>query len=244
MKRDVFGQPLFLKRLLIRIFGLASWRRFNHHYDPIVTGAEIFQTLPDSGVLIVSNHQTYFADVMFMFHVIESALSGHPNNIRHMGFLCPKKENIYFVAAEETMKSGILPKIMRAGGAITVKRTWRKDGEDTKRPVDARDTEKFVKALNTGWVISFPQGTTKPFVEGRKGTAHIIKNEKPVVVPIVIDGFRRAFDKKGLKKKKRGVPLRMTIKPPLDVDFEAPVDVVLKQVMDAIEQSENFLRVN
>ena len=31
----------------------------------------------------------------------------------------------------------------------------------------------------------------------RKGTAHIIKENKPVVVPITIDRFRRSFDKTG-----------------------------------------------
>ena len=35
----------------------------------------------------------------------------------------------------------------------------------------------------------------------RKGTAHIIKQYKPVVVPIVIDGFRRSFDRKVSKLK-------------------------------------------
>ncbi|MFM1932334.1 MAG: hypothetical protein RL226_1637 [Bacteroidota bacterium] len=244
MKRDVFGQPRFLKRFLIRVFGIASWRRFVHHYEPVITGAEVFNTLPDTNVLIVSNHQTYFADVMFMFHVIEAALDGSPNNIRHPGFLSVPKDNIYFVAAEETMKKGILPRIMKAGGAITVKRTWRKDGEDTNRPVDTNDTEKIYTALSAGWVISFPQGTTKPFVEGRKGTAHIIRNTNPIVVPIVIDGFRRAFDKKGLKKKKKGVPLRMTVKAPLNIDFEQPIEHILNQIMESIEQSENFLKVN
>ncbi len=51
-------------------------------------------------------------------------------------------------------------------------------------------------------VITFPQGTTKSFKPVRKGTAHIIKQYKPIVVPIVIDGFRRSFDRKGLRTKK------------------------------------------
>ena len=58
-------------------------------------------------------------------------------------------------------------------------------------------------ALDDGWVITFPQGTTTPFKPLRKGTAHIIKNYKPIVVPIVIDGFRRSFDKKGIRIKKK-----------------------------------------
>jgi hypothetical protein len=33
------------------------------------------------------------------------------------------------------------------------------------------------------------QGTTKSFKPVRKGTAHIIKEHRPIVVPIIIDGF-------------------------------------------------------
>ena len=61
-------------------------------------------------------------------------------------------------------------------------------------------------------VITFPQGTTTPFKPIRKGTAHIIKRYKPIVVPIVIDGFRRSFDKKGLRVKKKNVYQSFEIK--------------------------------
>ena len=64
------------------------------------------------------------------------------------------------------------------------------------------DISNIGVALNDGWVITFPQGTTTPFKPG-KGTAHIIKEFKPVVIPIVIDGFRRSFDKKGIRIKKK-----------------------------------------
>lgn len=243
MRRNVFGQPVWIKRLLILLFGLFSWPRFNFFYKNRIEGADIFCELEDRKVLIVSNHQTYFADVIFMFHVILSALAGRPNNIRYPGFLRLRKHNIYFVAAEETMKKGLLPRIMRAGGAVTIKRTWRKDGQPTKREVDPNDPDKVRKALDEGWVISFPQGTTSPWVPGRKGTAHLIKESEAVVVPVVIDGFRRAFDKRGLLNKKKGVVLTMRVKKPLQIDYDAPVEDILKLVMDSIEQSEDFLRV-
>lgn len=234
---------LWVKRTMIRLFGLVSWPRFNLRYTPVVSGAELYPTLPDTNVLIVSNHQTYFADVIFIQHAIHAALNGRPNSIFYPGFLIRPKTNIYFVAAEETMKSGILPRIMMAGGAITVKRTWREKGKDTKRDVDFNDISKVLTALSDGWVISFPQGTTSPYSPGRKGTAHIIKQTKATVVPIVIDGFRRAFDKKGLKTKKRGVELRMTIKPPLNIDYDADPETIINQVMAAIEQDEQQLKV-
>jgi 1-acyl-sn-glycerol-3-phosphate acyltransferase len=90
-------------------------------------------------------------------------------------------------------------------------------------------------------VITFPQGTTKAFAPGRKGTALIIKQTKPIVVPVVINGFWRAFNKKGLNFKKKGVQLGVTFKEPLAIDYEAPAEQILEQIMDAIEQSKKYM---
>jgi hypothetical protein len=62
----------------------------------------------------------------------------------------------------------------------------------------SNDTENIKIALKDGWVITFPQGTTKSFKPVRKGQ-HIIKST--IVVPIVIDGFRH-LTKKGLRMKR------------------------------------------
>jgi hypothetical protein len=78
----------------------------------------------------------------------------------------------------------------------------------------------------------------------RKGTAFIIKKFKPIVVPIVIDGFRRSFDKKGLMIKKKGILQSMVIKDPLKIDYEnESVDSILKKIEFAIEQHSSFLKV-
>jgi 1-acyl-sn-glycerol-3-phosphate acyltransferase len=239
-KKDTFGQLIIFRKFVIRIFGIITYYRFKQMNNPQIKGAEILRNLPRENVLFVSNHQTYFADGAFMFHVIHSALGGYPNQIKLRSILKCKITNLYFVAAEETMKSGLLPKILGLSGAISVKRTWRESGKEIKRKVDKKDTDSIEKALNTGWVITFPQGTTKPFAEGRKGTAHIIKNYQPIVIPIVINGFRRAFDKKGLFFKKKGTNLELKIKEPLQIDYNDNVDNILHQVMDKIEQSRKF----
>ncbi len=67
--------------------------------------------------------------------------------------------------------------------------------------VDMSEVENIIKALDNGWVITFPQGTTSAFAQGRKGTAKLVKQQRPIVIPIKINGFRRAFDKKDLKLK-------------------------------------------
>jgi len=140
------------------------------------------------------------------------------------------------------MKKGILPRLFSHVGSVSIKRTWREAGKNIDRSVDPRDVKKITTAIENGWVITFPQGTTKPFVPGRKGTAKIIKEYKPIVIPVVVNGFRRAFNKKGLLMKKRGCTLYVTIKEPLDIDYDQTPDFILKQIMESIEQTENFVR--
>jgi 1-acyl-sn-glycerol-3-phosphate acyltransferase len=142
------------------------------------------------------------------------------------------------------MKSGFLPKMLALSGAVTVNRTWRANGENVRRSVDRSETQNIDKALNDGWVVTFPQGTTTAFKPIRRGTAHIIKKHKPIVVPVVIDGFRRSFDKKGLQIKKRGVLQSMVIKEPLEIDYEnEEVADIITKIEFAIEQHPSFLKV-
>jgi 1-acyl-sn-glycerol-3-phosphate acyltransferase len=69
----------------------------------------------------------------------------------------------------------------------------------------------------------------------------IIKKNRPIVVPVVINGFWRAFTKKGLSFKKRGSLLTVRFKEPLQIDFDAPNEEILEQIMDAIEQSKKYM---
>src|SRR5690606_19816444 len=130
------------------------------------------------------------------------------------------KLNIYYVAAKETMKKSLLTKILAYAGSISIERTWRADGHDVNRQEKFSDISNIAKALDDGRVISIPQGTNTPWKPLRKGTAHIIKRYRPVVVPVVIDGFRRSFDKRGLRVKKKGILQSMQIKAPLEIDYE------------------------
>ena len=139
------------------------------------------------------------------------------------------------------MRDVLLPRILSYAGSIPIERTWRQGGKDIKRNVNKVNIKTINRALNDGWVITFPQGTTKPWMPVRKGTAFIIKNNKPVVIPIVIDGFRRSFDKKGLYLKKRGVNQKLEIKPPLQIDYETDaIDSIVEKIGIAIEQDSSF----
>jgi hypothetical protein len=64
------------------------------------------------------------------------------------------------------------------------------------------------------------------------------------VIPIVIDGFRRSFDKKGLMIKKRDILQSMVIKEPLEIDYEnESIESILEKIEYAIEQHPSFLKV-
>src|SRR5215218_3940160 len=206
-----------------------------------IEGTENIENLPKRNVLFVSNHQTYFADVITFLHIFCAVKWRKRNRLGVPYYLLNPFTNVYYVAAEETMKGSWISIFFTLAGALTVKRTWRAQGTEVRRGLDPSDTRKIERALSQNWVITFPQGTTKPYAPGRKGTAYIIKHCKPIVVPVVIQGFWRAFNKKGLTFKKKGTKLSVTFKPPIQINYDAPAEQILAQVMDAIEQSKRHM---
>jgi 1-acyl-sn-glycerol-3-phosphate acyltransferase len=243
-QRNPFGHYLFLKKMLIRYLGFLTHRRYRGFNELNIEGSDVIKNLPSTNVLFVANHQTYYADVVAMFHVFNASIHGRIDSIKNVGYLWNPKLNIYYVAAKETMKAGLLPRVLAYAGSVSIERTWREAGQNIQRQVKMSDISNIGTALDDGWVITFPQGTTTPFKPLRKGTAHIIKKYKPIVVPIVIDGFRRSFDKKGLLIKKKGILQSIVIKEPLAIDYEnASMDEIIEQLEYAIEQHPSFLKV-
>jgi 1-acyl-sn-glycerol-3-phosphate acyltransferase len=236
LRRDPFGHLLFLKRWLISGIGWLTRARYVRKNRLSVNGAEILEKLPQQNVLFVSNHQTYFAEVIAMYHVFCAVKNGYGNSIRKPWYLFRPRINTYFVAAEETMKKGLLPRIFAYVGSVSIQRTWRQGDKDINRKVRMEDLSNIGTALSDGWVINFPQGTTKVNAKGRRGITVLVKKYNPIVVPVVIDGFRRAFDKKGLRLKKRGVTLSIRFKEPLGLHPDENGDEMLGKIMVAIEQ--------
>lgn len=230
-----------LRSLVYAIVGIVSYPGLAIVNKLKISGTEHIKYLPRENVLFVSNHQTYFADVITFLHIFCAVKWGKENRLGIPYYLLNPFTRVNYVAAEKTMKGSLISRIFLLAGGITVKRTWRAEGTEKRRGLDPSDTRKIERALSDNWVITFPQGTTKPFAPGRKGTALIIKRNKPIVVPVVINGFWRAFNKKGLKFKKKGTQLTVTFKEPLTIDFDAPTEKILEQVMDAIEQSKSFM---
>ena len=244
LKKNPFGHYLFLKKMLIRYLGILTHSRYKRFNELKIEGSEIIRDLPDTKVLFISNHQTYFADVVAMYHEFNASLKGRIDSIENVGYLWNPKLNIYYVAAKETMKGSFLAKVLAYAGSVSIDRTWRAAGKEVNRQVKFSDITNIGKALDDGWVITFPQGTTTPWKPIRKGTAHIIKKYEPIVIPIVIDGFRRSFDKKGIRIKKKGILQSMVIKQPLEIDYKnESIEQIVEKIEYAIEQHPSFLKV-
>ncbi len=234
-ERDPFGNWLILKRFIILVAGIPTYWRLAVANQLKVEGAEYLEKLPNQNVYFISNHQTYFADVIAFYHIFCSVKWGFRNRVLPIALFAPRARTFY-VAASETMKEGLIPKIFSLAGAILVERSWRAKGENVKRTLDTSAGDNVAKGLKFGWVVSFPQGTTSPYAPIRKGTAHIIKDNNPIVVPVVIDGFRRAFNKSGLNYKKRNTEIKVKFKEPIYFSPDATVEEITEVVKNIIEQ--------
>jgi 1-acyl-sn-glycerol-3-phosphate acyltransferase len=234
---DPFGNWLFLRRVVIFFAGWPTWWRLAMANRLKMEGTHHLLKLPNTNVLFISNHQTYFADVITFYHIFCNAKWGMKRRLIPFYLFAPRARTFY-VAARETMKAGFLPKMFSLAGAILVDRSWRAKGENVNRAVDSSAGDQITKGLKFGWVVSFPQGTTSPYAPVRKGTAHIIKQNNPIVVPVVIDGFRRAFNKTGLSYKKRDTLLRVRFKDPIYFNENQDLEEIVAIVTKIIEQNE------
>ena len=227
--RDSFGHLRPIRWGMTNLFGhltALQLRVFNRlHID----GIDQLKRLPARGVLLVSNHLTQFMDPIAICHSV--------SYLRRPYLIWPRTD-LYIVAAIETMKNnGWLRRVMAYNGTICIKRTWKESDRLIERKVDPEDIEKINTGLKGGWVLTFPQGTTTPGAPGRIGCAHIIKQFRPIVVPIRLDGFREAFDKTGLKMRKLGVRLRVHYGRPLEIDYDLPASTILATVMAGISET-------
>lgn len=206
-----------------------------------IYGAEHVKELPKNNVLFVSNHQTYFVDVITFFHILSALKWGKKERLGVPYYFLNPYTRVNYVAAEQTMKSSWLSRLFLLAGGLTVKRTWNDNSNEKRTGLDPSDTRKIQRALDKNWVITFPQGTTTPYAPARKGTALIIKHHQPIVIPVVINGFSKAFNKTGITLKRKGSLLTVTFKPPMQIDYNASAQEITNQLMDAIEQSKEYM---
>lgn len=229
-----------VRKIVYVIIGSLSYPRLAIMNRIKISGTEHIRRLPRRNVLFVSNHQTYFMDVIAFLHIFCAVKWRKENKLGIPYYLLNPFTNVYFVSAEDTMRKSFMSRLMALAGSLTVKRTWVEDDKAVRKGLSYTDSKKILDALSKSWVITFPQGTTTPFAPGRKGTAFLVKQSRCTVIPIVIEGFNKAFHKKSLKLVRKNVLITVNFKPPLQVNYENSLDDILAQIMDAIGQSDAY----
>jgi 1-acyl-sn-glycerol-3-phosphate acyltransferase len=217
------------KRLLFGAIGTYDWLRFAVKNRIRIDGREHLAGLPSKGVLFVSNHLTYYMDVMAIHHGLTTSRVMPWDGLR-------ANMNVRFIAAVETLNErGLIPRIFNYTGAVTIRRTWRDGAKQVQRSVDPGDLQRIGAALKRGWLITFPHGTTTPGAPVRRGTAHIIREHRPIVVPIRLVGFDRAFSRKGFRSIASGVDLGVRFDAPLLFHPSETVEAIVDRLASALE---------
>ena len=224
-----------MKRFIIGLIGLITHRTFRSKKF-LIKGSKNLVNLPDSNVLFISNHQTYFYDVIAMLHVFNSTVKGRIDSVKRPKYLISPKTNLYYIASQETMKKSLITKLLTYAGAVLVQRSWRDSGESVTRNIRSEDTDNIKLALNDGWVITFPRGTTDNSKPIRKGTSFIIKSNSPLVVPIKINSFNKVFQRNGLKVINRKKEFSIEIMKPLSKNFDK------KSIVEITKELENIIK--
>jgi hypothetical protein len=79
---------------------------------------------------------------------------------------------------------------MTLAGGVTFRRSFREAGEDVRRAVDMEGVARVEEAIQGGWLLHFPAGTTKKGAPLRGGVTRLLHNTKAVALPLRVDGFR------------------------------------------------------
>jgi 1-acyl-sn-glycerol-3-phosphate acyltransferase len=230
----------FLKKIIHFFVGFITYPGIAIFSKIKIEGTEQLKNLPKANVLFVCNHQTYFMDVITLFHIFSAVKWKKINRLGIPYYLLNCDTNVNYVGAETTMKTNMMTRVFLLAGGLTVRRTWNKTSNEGRSGLDPSDTRKIERALMRNRIITFPQGTTTPFAPARKGTALIIKHHKPIVIPVVLNGFSQAFSKKGISLKKAGTRLTVRFKAPIKINYDASAEEITEQIMEAIEQRKQF----
>ena len=196
----------WLRRGLLASFGVG----FTVPYlailnDVHVEGDEVLKDLPRRNVVFLANHQTYFLEALAFFDLV------------YVRYQLPLENPVLrFSAAEETMKKNLLTKLMTLAGGVTFRRSFREGGVDVNRPVDMDGVARVEEAIQGGWLLHFPAGTTRKGAPLRSGVSRLLHNTKAVALPVRVDGFRDLLLHKQVPGKlfKR---CSLKIHPPLDL---------------------------
>ena len=93
-----------LRKLMYAVIGACTYPGIAIVNKIKISGTKYLRNLPKKNVLFVSNHQTYFADVIAFIHVFCAVKWRKINKLGIPYYLLNPFSNVNFIAAEETMK--------------------------------------------------------------------------------------------------------------------------------------------
>src|SRR4030088_2446880 len=91
----------FFRKLFYAVVGVVTYPGIAWINHLKISGTEHLRNLPRNNVLFVSNHQTYFADVISFLHIFCAVKWGKENKLGIPYYLLNPFTNVYYVAAEE-----------------------------------------------------------------------------------------------------------------------------------------------
>ncbi len=98
----------FVRKLVYAIVGVVSYPGLMIVNRLSITGTEHLRRLPKRNVLFVSNHQTYFMDVITFLHIFCAVKWRKRDRLGLPYYLLNPFTNVYYVAnAEETMRGDV-----------------------------------------------------------------------------------------------------------------------------------------
>jgi hypothetical protein len=154
-----------LRKLVYFIVGLVSYPGLAIVNKLTIPGTEHIKKLPHNNVLFVSNHQTYFADVIAFLHIFCAVKWGKKDRLGIPYYLLNPFTRVNYVAAEETMKELDQPAICH-GRCIDGETYLACGGREVRRGLDPRIPGRSPALKEIG--DHLPQGTTKPFAQEEK----------------------------------------------------------------------------
>ena len=109
-------QTHLIKSIVYFIIGVITYPGLVWVNKLKISGTENIKNLPQKNVLFVSNHQTYFADVITFLHIFCAVKWRKENKLGIPFYLLNPFTRVYFVAAAETMKSSWLSRFFKWRG--------------------------------------------------------------------------------------------------------------------------------
>src|SRR5438045_4246445 len=128
--RERLKNVRFIRKIIYALVGVFSYPGLMLVNKLHIHGTEHLEKLPKKNVLFVSNHQTYFADVITFLHIFCAVKWGKRNRLGIPYYLLNPFTNVYYATAEETTKGSWIIIFFAVAVVLPSKRTCEYDSKE------------------------------------------------------------------------------------------------------------------